>query len=387
MMMNRDEETKFENILRELENFKKKDFSFSSGKIIGSMCTQPHNISINGYIKFLDTNLGDPELFPGTNEIEINLKKFVLKLLNAPKSAQGIIISGGTEGNITAMWLAKKLSNKKEIILSKSAHFSFKKIASLMDMKLMTIPLTKKYVIDTKKVKKKINNNTAAIVGIAGSTDLGTIDSIPELSDICLDENIFLHVDASFGGFVIPFLTDINNPKIDFDFKLKGVSSISIDYHKMGYSAIPIGVLAIRKKNWINKISVESHCIHSEKQIGILGTRSGGPVAGAYAVTKFFGKEGYSKLIKDRMDLTRYIESELIKIGLKLIIKPQMNVIGIRIKNLDNVYKKLSELGWKVNKINRLSCLRIVVMPHITKKSIDKFIPILKKVCMEVGEI
>ena len=64
-----------------------------------------------------------------------------------------------------------------------------------------------------------------------------------------------------------------------------------------------------------------------------------------------------------------------------------MNVIGIKIKNIENVYKKLSELGWKVNKINRLSCLRIVVMPHITKKSIDKFIPILKKVCIEVEEI
>lgn len=386
-MMKEKGKNKFENILRELDEFKKKDFSFSSGKIIGSMCTQPHNISIKGYKKFLDTNLGDPELFPGTNEIEINLKKFVLNLLNAPKSAQGIIVSGGTEGNITAMWLAKKLSNKNEIILSESAHFSFNKIASLMDMKINTIPLTKNYIIDTKKVKKKINENTAAIIGIAGSTELGTIDPIQELSDICFDENIFLHVDAAFGGFVIPFLNDGNSSKINFDFKLKGVSSISIDYHKMGYSAIPLGILAIRKKNWINKISVESHCIHSEKQIGILGTRSGGPVAGAYAVTKFFGKEGYSKLIKDRMDLTRYIEGELLKIGLKPIIKPQMNVIGIKIKNIENVYKKLSELGWKVNKINRLSCLRIVVMPHITKKSIDKFIPILKKVCIEVEEI
>ena len=87
------------------------------------------------------------------------------------------------------------------------------------------------------------------------------------------------------------------------------------------------------------------------------------------------------------MNLTRYIESEIIKIGLELIIKPEMNVIGVKIKNLDYVNKKLSDLGWKVNKINRLSCLRIVVMPHLTKKSIDEFIPILKKVCKESGEI
>ena len=386
-MIINDKKIKYKNILKKLDKYKNKDFTFSSGKIIGSMCTQPHEISTKAYIKFLDTNLGDPELFPGTNEIEIALKKYILKLLNAPKTARGITVSGGTEGNITAMWLAKELTKKNEIILSKSAHFSFKKIASLINMKLITIPLTKNYVIDINKIKNKINDNTAAIIGIAGSTELGTIDSIPQLSDISLDENIFLHVDAAFGGFIIPFLKNLNYEVTDFDFNLKGVNSISIDAHKMGYSAIPLGLLAVRKKNWLDKISVESHCINSKRQTGILGTRSGGPVAAAYAVTKFLGKKGYTKLIENCMNLTIYVESEINKIGLELITKPTMNVLGIKIKNLDEVYKKLSDLGWKVNKIDRISCLRIVVMPHISKKSIDEFIPILKKVCMEVGEI
>ena len=386
-MIINDKKIKYKNILKKLDKYKNKDFTFSSGKIIGSMCTQPHEISTKAYIKFLDTNLGDPELFPGTNEIEIALKKYILKLLNAPKTARGITVSGGTEGNITAMWLAKELTKKNEIILSKSAHFSFKKIASLINMKIITIPLTKNYVIDINKIKNKINDNTAAIIGIAGSTELGTIDSIPQLSDISLDENIFLHVDAAFGGFIIPFLKNLNYEVTDFDFNLKGVNSISIDAHKMGYSAIPLGLLAVRKKNWLDKISVESHCINSKRQTGILGTRSGGPVAAAYAVTKFLGKKGYTKLIENCMNLTIYVESEINKIGLELITKPTMNVLGIKIKNLDEVYKKLSDLGWKVNKIDRISCLRIVVMPHISKKSIDEFIPILKKVCMEVGEI
>lgn len=386
-MIINDKKIKYKNILKKLDKYKNKDFTFSSGKIIGSMCTQPHEISTKAYIKFLDTNLGDPELFPGTNEIEIALKKYILKLLNAPKTAGGITVSGGTEGNITAMWLAKELTKKNEIILSKSAHFSFKKIASLINMKIITIPLTKNYVIDINKIKNKINDNTAAIIGIAGSTELGTIDSIPQLSDISLDENIFLHVDAAFGGFIIPFLKNLNYEVTDFDFNLKGVNSISIDAHKMGYSAIPLGLLAVRKKNWLDKISVESHCINSKRQTGILGTRSGGPVAAAYAVTKFLGKKGYTKLIENCMNLTIYVESEINKIGLELITKPTMNVLGIKIKNLDEVYKKLSDLGWKVNKIDRISCLRIVVMPHISKKSIDEFIPILKKVCMEVGEI
>jgi tyrosine decarboxylase/aspartate 1-decarboxylase len=378
---------KYKDILNELTKYKMQDFSFSSGKIIGSMCTQPHEIAIEAYVKFLNTNLGDPELFPGTKRIEIDLKKFLLNLLNAPKNSGGIIVSGGTEGNITSIWLAKEISKKNEIILSKSAHFSFKKIESMMNMKLIPISLTKSYVIDIKKLKNKINNNTAAIIGIAGSTELGTVDSIPQLSDICYDENIYLHVDAAFGGFVIPFLKELNYDIPDFDFKLKGVNSISIDAHKMGFSAIPLGMLAIRDNNWIDKISVKSHCINSEKQSGILGTRSGGPVAAAYAVTKILGKKGYVKLIENCMKLTKYTEKELIKMGLKTIIKSTMNVIGVKIRNLDEVIKKLSDMGWKVNKIERISCLRIVIMPHITKKSIDQFLSVLKNVCIDIGEI
>jgi len=274
-------------ILKELDSFKKRDYSFSNGHILGSMCTQPHPIAKEAYIKFLETNLGDPELFPGTKQIESKLIQFIKELLNAPKNATGQIVSGGTEGNITAMWIAKKHSDKREIILSKSAHFSFQKIASLMDMKLVTVPLTKEYTMDATKITDKITKNTAAILGIAGSTELGTIDPIPELSDICYDENIFLHVDAAFGGFVIPFLKKIGYDVSEFNFKLKGVSSISVDSHKMGYSAVSLGTLIIQESKWLDQISVDSPYISVKKHAGILGTRSGGPVAAAYAVAKY----------------------------------------------------------------------------------------------------
>ena len=64
-MQLKNKELKQREILKELENFKNKDYSFSSGRILGSMCTQPHSIAKEAYIKFLETNLGDPELFQG----------------------------------------------------------------------------------------------------------------------------------------------------------------------------------------------------------------------------------------------------------------------------------------------------------------------------------
>jgi len=374
-------------ILKNLDNIKDKDYTFSSGRILGSMCTQPHPIAKEAYIKFLETNLGDPELFPRLKEIESELLAFILDLLNAPKTSTGLIGSGGTESNITAIWLAKNLTKKKEIIVPESAHFSFEKIKSLMDIKLKFIPLNKDYIIDVNNLRKKVNKDTAAIVGIAGSTELGTIDPIDEINDICFDENIFFHIDAAFGGFVIPFIKELGYRVPDFDFNLKNINSISIDAHKMGYSAIPLGILAIRCEKWLNEISVETPYISSKNQAGLLATRSGGPVAAAYAVTKYLGKNGYKDLVKRCMIITKYTQEKIEDLGLNLVIKPTMNVLGIKLKNPAMVVKRLTDLGWKVNKMNRLSAIRIVLMPHVSKKIIDDFIPDLKKVCKESREI
>jgi len=378
---------KSQDVLKELEKYRNKDYSFASGKILGSMCTQPHPIAKKAYINFLETNLGDPDLFSGSREIESKYISFISNLLNAPKTAGSVIVSGGNESNITAIWIAKNLSRKKEVLFPSSAHFSFDKLASMMDVKLVPISLTKDYKMDVSDFKKKISKNTLAVVGVAGSTELGTIDPIPELSDICRDEHIFLHVDAAFGGYVIPFLNNLGYNVPNFDFKLKGVSSISIDAHKMGWSAIPLGTLFIRNKSWFEKISVESHCVSSKTQSGILGTRSGGPVAAAYAVAKYLGKDGYKNMVKQCMDNTIYLDKKLTKIGLNLVVKPTINVIGVKLKNPEKVAKQLSKHGWKVNIMDRISSIRIVVMPHVTRKVLDDFIPVLKKVCKNLGEI
>ncbi len=384
--MNLDRE-RMKSILGEVDEFKKKDYSFSSGRILGSMCTDPHPIAKKAYLKFLDTNLGDPGLFPGSKEMENKVIEFTSKLLHLPREGIGHVVSGGTEGNITAIWIAKTLSKRREVIIPKNAHFSFQKIASLMDLKLVAADLTSEYTINPSTVKKLITPNTAAVVGVAGSTDLGVIDSIPELSEICLDEQVFLHVDAAFGGFVIPFLKQLGYNVPEFDFSLGGVSSLSIDYHKMGYSTIPLGILLIRSREWLENISVEATCITTRKQSGLLGTRPGGPIAAAYAVTRYLGYKGYREVVKQCMETTRYLEEKLTTLGLTLVIKPIMNIIGVRFKNPSRVIEGLYRRGWRVSEITNLSSIRIVVMPHVTKKVIDEFIPNLEEACIEAEEI
>ena len=387
-MKTKKDENDFTKVINNINSYKKKDFSFSNGHILGSMCSSPHPIAKKVYSSFLETNLGDPGLFPGTKKIEQHFISFIKNLMHAPDSSHGHIVSGGTEGNITAMWIAKQLTHKKEIVVPSSAHFSFLKIARLMDMTLKTIPLSSDYTVEISALKKAINSDTTAVLGIAGTTDVGAVDPISDIATLCDEEHIFFHVDAAFGGFIIPFLNLLGYSVPVIDFSVNGISSISLDAHKMGYAAIPLGTILIREKKWIEEISVESQCVSSEKQAGILGTRSGAPVAAAYAVTQYLGMNGYKKIMKHCMQLTDYTAKRLQDIGLKLILeKPPLNILAVKLNHLDKIVDMLSKRGWKVNKITHLSAIRIVIMPHITKEIIDEFITVFQKTCREVGEL
>ena len=244
-------------ILKELDLIKEKDLKYSGGRILGSMCTEAHPFGKEVYIKFLDSNLGDPGLFKGTKSIEDKTIKIIGKLLNLD-NAYGNIVTGGTEANIMAIRAARNHARKYkniengEIILPRSAHFSFKKAADMMNLKIVEAELDENYKINVESVKNKISPNTVAIVAIAGTTELGLIDPIEEISKIAHDNNIYFHVDAAFGGFSIPFLRNCGYDFPEFDFKLPGVSSITVDPHKMGLAPIPAGGIIFRKKEYLN---------------------------------------------------------------------------------------------------------------------------------------
>ncbi len=372
----------YDSLLKEIYTLRKMDLEYS--KILGTMNSKPEDDLIGIYSDFLETNLGDPKKFLGTKEIENRLIQMVLDLFNAPKSAGGRVVSGGTEGNIMAVVLAKNLSRGNELIIPDYAHFSFQKISKIMNIKLKVVDASKDYVMDPKILSKSITKNTFAVVTIAGTTELGLIDPIPEISDICYDNSVFLHVDAAFGGFIIPFLKDVGYDIPDFDFSLKGVSTISADGHKMGGCAVPLGFFLSREEEWFNRIGVKTPYVSTDYQSTILGTRSGGSVAYGYAKFNLLGKEGFRDVARRCMELRKYTEKKLKEKGFSLFIEPVLNVLAVRVESLDYVVKRLYEKGWGVNPIKRLSSFRLVMMPYLKKEMIDNFVDDLENICFEV---
>ncbi len=374
-----------QNMIRKMLEAKlQRDLNYSSGKILCSMCTNPNSFAKQIYQKYLEKNLGDPSLFPASAELEQETVHMLGSLLSNPK-ASGSIVSGGTEANIIALWTARNLAKKEggEVIVPFSAHHSFDKASDLLNLKLIKVKLNRRYQMDVKAAEKTITSKTVAIVGVAGTTGLGTVDPIRELSEIALAQNIYLHVDAAFGGFVLPFLEELGYKALDFDFRLPGVCSITIDPHKMGLAPIPAGGILFRDAGMTTAISTKVPYLTGgeTEQSTLLGTRSGASAIAVWALLMNLGRAGYRTVVERCLKLTWKLVEGIQQIdGLDIVTKPTLNVIGIKSETIDVrlIFERLRKRGWAVSLFP--GYIRIVIMPHTKPSHTKNFLEDLKRI-------
>jgi len=345
------------------------------------MCTAPHRVAKTAHSLFLGSNLGDPGLFPGSLKLEREVIQKLSALLHG-KSNVGFLVSGGTEANLLALLAARNMAgvSSPEVVLPESAHFSLTKICSLLGLKTVYANLDSAYKVDVSSVEKCITKNTVAVVGTAGTAELGAVDPIDKLSEIALERGVYLHVDAAFGGLIIPFLRDLGYNTADFDFRLEGVKSITVDPHKMGMATIPAGGILFRNNTFLNYIKTETPYLTEERQYTFVGTRTGSSVAATWAVFEHLGREGFRNAVRRCMGLTKFLSSRLEAMGFKLVSQPTLNMIAFRGSNSKLLAEKLRRREWFISYIPRLDCIRIVVMPHLRKKHVRAFLKDLSEV-------
>lgn len=376
-----------EEIFKQLDEFQSMDCKYSDGRILGSMCTEAHPIAKETFFRFIDSNLGDPGLFEGTKLIEEEVLKMIGSFLSIDNPS-GHIVTGGTEANIMAIRAARNIARDEkgitdgEIIVPESAHFSFKKASDMLNLKLVDARLDENYRIDSDFVEDNVNENTVAIVGIAGTTELGMIDPIDRLSDIALDNDVHLHVDAAFGGFSIPFLKDRGYDFPDFDFSLDGVRSITVDPHKMGLAPIPAGGILFRDDSFLEAMSVDAPYLTVKHQSTIVGTRLGASSAASYAVMKYLGREGYRNYAVDALEKTYFLAREIKSLNYDLVVEPKLNIVAFNHPNIETreLANLLEEKNWKVSCSSCPKAIRVIIMNHIKKEHLIEFINDLKEI-------
>lgn len=253
----------------------------------------------------------------------------------------------------------------------------------MLGLKIVKARLNERFQVDVASVKKAVNSKTIALVGMAGTTALGVVDPIDDLSELASEKNLYLHVDAAFGGFVLPFLRDLGYDVPSFDFAVPGVCSITVDPHKMGLAPIPAGGIVFRNESLRKAVSWGiSYLSGGEtEQTTLVGTRSGASAIAVWAVMKHLGREGYGKIVRKCMRLTLKLAEEIPKIrGLSVVTEPTMNVVGLKSDAFDirKIAEELRLRKWAISLFPRH--IRIVLMPHIQEKHVDEFVQDLNKI-------
>ena len=363
-------------VLSELRKIREQDLKYRDGRILCSMCTEPHPTAKTAHQMFLSSNLGDAGLFPGTLRLEKEVISNLASLLHGENST-GFIVSGGTEANLLALLAARNMAgvSNPEVVLPQSAHFSFNKICSLLRIKTVHASLDSAFRVDPDAVKRCINGNTIAVVGTAGTAELGAVDPIDELSEVALAHGVYLHVDAALGGLMVPFLDSAPA----FDFRLQGVNSITVDPHKMGLATVPAGGILFRDSACLEHIKTETPYLTADAQYTFVGTRSGASVAATWAVFECLGREGFAKTVNRCLKLTKTLSAGLKALGFNLVTEPALNIVAFHSSNSKLLANELRQRGWFVSYVPRLDCVRIVVMPHLRKRHITSFLKELRE--------
>jgi len=351
---------------------------------------------IFGYFCF--SNPLHPDVFPYTRKMESEVISMVIHLFNGKndfETAQcGLLTSGGTESILMAIrsykyWaLNKKGIKYPELIIPVSAHAAFIKGCEMYNIKPIIIDINPNtYKVETKTVRRYINRNTIAVIASAPQYAQGVLDPISELSELCVKYNIGLHIDCCIGSFLLPILSKIGKNNIPlFDFRLKGVTTISCDTHKFGFSLKGTSVLMYRN-NELRNFGYFNHC---ESSIGlyctptIQGSRSGGVIASTWSIMMHMGYQGYineAKTIMNGIDIikkglnTWHAKDKTNKDLLYIMGDPVMSILGFGSKSV-NIYcisDSMSAKGWTLNNCKDPSCVHLCLTRANCHKS-NKFI-------------
>lgn len=383
-----------EEILHEMESLHEREGSvWKDGFVSGAVYhgDEAHIEFLNrAYALNSQSNPLHSDVFPSATKFEAEIVSMAANMLNFEGSgAYGTVCSGGTESIMLAMksyrdWAREtKGVTRPEMIAPVTAHAAFDKASQYFGIKMVKVPVDANSRADVNAVRRAINRNTVVIVGSAPSFPHGAIDPIEEMSELARQRNVGFHTDACLGGFVLPWAEKLGYNVPAFDFRLPGVTSISVDTHKYGYAAKGTSVILYRSK----ELRHYQYYTTSDWPGGLYfsptfaGSRPGALSAACWAALTSIGEQGYLDATKQILQTADYIKAEIKKIPELEIIGDPLFVIAFKSETL-NIYKVLEAMGhhkWSLNGLHKPSCMHIALtLRHAQPGVKERFIADLK---------
>jgi sphinganine-1-phosphate aldolase len=330
-----------EEIVQRLESYRAHDMPWRDGRTwayVYDPGADAEAVIKQAYTMYLTENALDPTVFPSALRLENEVVAIAAAHLGGDADVVGNFTSGGTESILLAVKAARDYARAErgiaepEIVLPATAHAAFHKAAHYLDLRAVVVPVDPRtFRADVDAVRRAITPRTILLVGSAVSYAHGVVDPIAELGALARERNLLLHVDACMGGFLLPYFRRLGAPVPEFDFRVPGVTSISMDLHKYAFAAKGASTVLYRSKalrrhqlyacaNWTGYTIINPT---------MQSARSVGPLAAAWAVLHFFGDAGYLEMARQILDATRRIADGIGRIpGLRLLGRPDMNLVA-----------------------------------------------------------
>uniref|UniRef100_A0A8C4GLR4 sphinganine-1-phosphate aldolase n=1 Tax=Dicentrarchus labrax TaxID=13489 RepID=A0A8C4GLR4_DICLA len=379
--------------IREYETLSKSSF-WEKGCVSGAVYWGDEsltNLLVKVYGDFAWSNPLHPDIFPGVRKMEAEVVRMACTLFHGGPNSCGTVTSGGTESILMACKAYRDMAYERgvkypEILAPVSVHAAFDKAAHYFGMKLVHIPLDEKTMkVDVKAMKRAISKNTAMLVCSAPQFPHGIMDPVEEVAKLAVRYNLPLHVDACLGGFLIVFMAKAGYPLAPFDFRLKGVTSISADTHKYGYAPKGSSVILYSDKKYRHY----QYFVAPDWQGGIYaspsvaGSRPGGIIAACWATMMHMGENGYIDATKKIISTARKIKTEIRKIkGVFVFGDPEVSVvaIGSEVFDIFRLSNALTSKGWNLNSLQYPSSIHICCTVLHTQQGVaDHFVHDVKE--------
>ncbi|MGH8559299.1 MAG: pyridoxal phosphate-dependent decarboxylase family protein [Methylococcales bacterium] len=316
---------------------------------------------------------------PGLVQIETTVIRWFCEIVGLPENAGGFLTTGGSLANFSALFTARRTKLAGSLLsgiiyTSDQSHHSVLKAAILTgfpDSNIRLIPTDEAFRIDLDRLSSQIRKDRHdglspfAIVANAGTTNTGAVDDLEAIADISGTENLWLHVDAAYGGFFM--LTKRGRQRLR---GLDRADSITLDPHKGLFLPYGTGCLLVREQNNLKK----AHEIHAsylppmqddpervdfcqispELSRDFRGLRVWLPI-------KMHGIEAFRNTLDEKLDLAEWITERLETIeSIEIIARPGLSIIAFKIRTLGNDYKRSNELTRAL--LDRINSARRVLL-------------------------
>lgn len=336
-------------LLQELTARKLNDLPWAEGRVFAYVYDAgPEAMRLIGEAlrMYMTENGLDPTSFPSVFELERDVIAMALDLMRAPEGAVGSFTSGGTESILLSVKTARDYARAERphiqqptLVLPETAHPAFFKACAYFDVRPVRTPVDP---VSLRAVpaamEAAIDANSIMLVGSAPSYAHGVVDPIPEIAALAQRRGLLMHVDCCVGGMYLPFARRLGVELPSFDLSTPGVTQLSMDFHKWGYAAKGASAIlykdpAIRRHQIFAWSGWTGYTVINPT---MLSTRSGGPLAAAWAILNHLGMQGYLTLVRKTQEASERIRTGVRAIeGLRILGDPRTNLFAFAAEGFD----------------------------------------------------